>query len=246
MRLMMFVCKTSRPDFGSHRIEECGFQVLEHESTVAFPEKIDETDLADVEAYKVETEKLLKDNLEAKHVVCYDFRLRENKDFSRNMIDLGNPLLIEGPAYGAHNDESFLFVFSIPVFDDKALNLERQYLKPGYRFQIVNTWRILNPVAQDNPLALCDFRTVIPEDLIEADRVSPGRAGEVYYIKDNKSQRWCWLEGQTPNEPFVFVMYDTKPGNQARYRPHITFQNSRAPDEAPPRKSVETRSIVTS
>jgi hypothetical protein len=55
---------------------------------------------------------------------------------------------------------------------------------------MLSTWRILNPVAQDNPLALCDYRSIQSEDLIATDRVIPGRAGEVYYVRYNKSQRW--------------------------------------------------------
>ena len=43
---------------------------------------------------------------------------------------------------------------------------------------------------QDSPLALCDARTIDKDDLIEADRVIPGRAGEVYYLLYNEGQRW--------------------------------------------------------
>lgn len=72
------------------------------------------------------------------------------------------------------------------------------------------------PVLEDRPLALCDYRSIDPEDLVEADRVFPDRVGEVYYLKYNKEQRWYWLEHQRPDEPFVFVMYDTMHGNQAK------------------------------
>jgi len=64
-----------RPELDSHRIEDCGFQVLDHESTVVFPENIEAASLADVENYKRETENMLKESLDAKHVVCYDFRV---------------------------------------------------------------------------------------------------------------------------------------------------------------------------
>jgi hypothetical protein len=37
-----------------------------------------------------------------------DKKLRENRQFEREVIDLGSPLLVEGPAYGAHNGESSL------------------------------------------------------------------------------------------------------------------------------------------
>jgi hypothetical protein len=65
-------------------------------------------------------------------------------------------------------------------------------------------------------LALCDYRSVDPEDFLEADRVFPDRVGEVYYLKYSKKHRWFWLEGQKQSEPFVFIMYDTMVGDQAK------------------------------
>ncbi|KAH8601748.1 hypothetical protein B0O99DRAFT_607358 [Bisporella sp. PMI_857] len=234
-----------RQNLGQYNIANCGFQVLQHQSKVSFSNALEENSLSTVDAYKRETEQLLAASLDATHVVCYDFKLRENRHIERTIIDLESPLLIEGPAIGAHNDVT---ARSGPEMIRRHLSPEDQrlYLKPGYRFRIVNTWRILNPVAEDSPLTLCDFRSIQPADLIEADRVIPGRAGEVYYIKYRASQRWCWLEHQTPQEPFMFVMYDTIPGDQARICPHIAFHNPRAPSNTPPRKSVETRSIVIS
>jgi len=55
-----------------------------------------------------------------------------------------------------------------------------------------STWRPRNEVCEDNPLAVCDYRTVNAEtDLIACDRVVPERAGEVYYIHQNDNQQWA-------------------------------------------------------
>ena len=95
----------------------------------------------------------------------------------------------------------------------------------GSRFTNVDsTWRPLLPVLEDRPLALCDARTVEPDDLIAADRILPDRVGEVYYLRHNKRQRWCWLEKQTSSEVFVFVMYDTMGGDQARRESALPLQ----------------------
>jgi len=53
-----------------------------------------------------------------------------------------------------------------------------------------STWRPLVPVLEDRPLALCDSRSVDPNDLIAADRILPDRKGEVYYLRRNVNQRW--------------------------------------------------------
>ncbi|KAL8711219.1 MAG: hypothetical protein Q9220_004364 [cf. Caloplaca sp. 1 TL-2023] len=121
-----------------------------------------------------------------------------------------------------------------------------KYFKPGYRFRIVNTWRSLVPELEDRPLAFCDYQSIDPEDLVEADRVFPDRVGEVYYLRYNERQRWHWLEHQGLDELFLFTMYDTMAGNQAKYCPHVSFENPRASPTSVPRRSVETRSIIIS
>ncbi|PVH79049.1 hypothetical protein DL98DRAFT_589825 [Cadophora sp. DSE1049] len=222
----------------SFSIDDCAFQVLTHTSRFSRFEAAD-----DVEQYRAETEQLLKDTLGAVYAKCYDSVLRKNVAFQRNELDLADPLHTEGPARGVHNDITYesgpAVINQYMSEDDKA-----SFLKPGYRFRIVNTWRALVPVLEDRPLALCDSRSVEPDDLVAADRIIPGRVGEVYYLTHNPKHKWFWLERQTPSEPFVFVMYDTKSGPHARFCPHVSFQNPNAPEGAPPRESVETRSIV--
>ncbi|MCJ1351381.1 MAG: hypothetical protein MMC33_001365 [Icmadophila ericetorum] len=208
------------------RIDRCGFQVLQHASKVSSLTRFQDVSREDLQAYKRETAVLLGEKLGAVHVICYDFKvivpmsfllyfsvltsvpaqLRINTRVDRQTLDLRDPLLAD------------VTVKSGPEIIRTHLAIQdlERYAKPGYRFRIVNTWRILNPVAQDSPLALCDFRSVDPEDLIPADRVIPGIVGETYYLRYNDQQHWCWLENQTPEEPFMFLMYDTHPGNNAR------------------------------
>ncbi|KAL5323981.1 hypothetical protein ACEPPN_008524 [Leptodophora sp. 'Broadleaf-Isolate-01'] len=222
------------------RIGECGFEVFDHKSKFsAFPTA------EDVIQYREETEMLLKEKLGAEFVQCYDSRLRENVLFQRRQLDLNDLTLTEGPARGVHNDITYV---SGPTVINRYLSDETKskYLRPGYRFRIVNasTWRTLIPQLEDRPLALCDSRSVNPEDLVAADRIIPDRVGEVYYLTYNPNHQWFWLEKQTPSEPYAFVMYDTKGGDHARFCPHVSFVNPNAPKDAAPRQSIETRSIV--
>lgn len=192
------------------KIDDSGFEVLSHQSKFS---KFDRAD--DVFQYVSETEELLRERMDAVYVKCYDSRLRKNAMFQRTQLDLNDPLLTEGPARGAHNDITYS---SGPVVINRYLpeDIQKKFLKPGYRIRIVNTWRTLNPVLEDRPLALCDSRSVDPDDLVAADRIIPAHVGEVYYLTYNPKHRWLWLEKQTPVEPFAFVMYDTKAGSHAR------------------------------
>jgi hypothetical protein len=98
-------------------------------------------------------------------------------------------------------------------------------------FDSDSTWRTLNPMLEDRPLALCDSRSVEPDDLVAADRIIPDRVGEVYYLTYNPNHRWYWLEKQTPLEPFVFVMYDTKAGSHARCKFNDCYRRLPEADE---------------
>lgn len=53
-----------------------------------------------------------------------------------------------------------------------------------------STWRPLNRVLEDRPLALCDSQSVSANDLVAADRILPDRVGEVYYLRFNQGQKW--------------------------------------------------------
>jgi len=220
-------------------LDTAGFKILHHKSLLSSFTSVEE-----IEVYRSETEACLEKEFEADRVFCFDVKLRLNRRPDNILMDLRDKTLMDIPAQGAHNDVSF---GSGPTLIDYHLpdELKERYLKPGYRFRIVNTWRSILPVIEDSPLALCDFRSVDKNDLISCDRVIPTRAGEVYYLKYNPAQQWYWLDHMTPEEPFLFVVYDSAPGDQARYCPHAPIKdNPLSPPSAPPRRSVETRSII--
>jgi hypothetical protein len=78
--------------------DDCGFEFHEYPSRY----KQFET-AADTEGYRAETEQLLKKRFNAERVMVYDIRLRKNDAFNRSEFDVYDPLLVEGPARGAHN-----------------------------------------------------------------------------------------------------------------------------------------------
>ncbi|KAH9205980.1 hypothetical protein DL95DRAFT_489082 [Leptodontidium sp. 2 PMI_412] len=215
-------------------INEYGFQVVSHLSKFSSFDSSEK-----IKGHRVETEQLLKNTLGSLYVKCYDLVLRKNVVCKRDTIDLGDTLHIEGPARGVHN----ITYVSGPTIINRYMSEEakEEFLKPGYRARIINTWRTLVPVLEDRPLALCDSRSVDPEDLFEADRVIPGLVGEVYYLTYNAKHKWFWLEKQTPAEPFIFMILVNM---LHKVCPHVSFINPNALDRAAPRESIETRSIV--
>ncbi|KAJ5725135.1 uncharacterized protein N7483_006492 [Penicillium malachiteum] len=106
-----------------------------------------------------------------------------------------------------------------------------------WRARIVNVWRPLIPIVEDNPIAFLDPATVHDEDLVEVDRVSPISCGRMYNIKFNPAQKWYWINNQSSEEIAVFVCFDSHP-------PDGRFNYPGARSDAPIRQSVETRTIV--
>lgn len=88
--------------------EQCAFEYIPyHQSEVTAFETP-----ADIAAYVSETKSLLKNRFEAVHVCTYDVKLRRNITFDRQVYDVDDPLVIEGPAVGAHNGQPFKAAFA--------------------------------------------------------------------------------------------------------------------------------------
>ena len=73
---------------------------------------------------------------------------------------------------------------------------------------MLSLWRPLD-IIEDSPMTFCDSRTLRLEDCIAADVVSVESVEENYYVRPRASQSWYWLSSQTPEEPCIFLSYDS-------------------------------------
>ena len=112
------------------------------------------------------------------------------------------------------------------------------------RAQIINVWRPIVGPLWDSPLALCDARSVDPEDLVASDLIFPDRVGETYAVTYNPAQRWSYFPGMTTDEVLLIKCWDTAEDGRARFAPHSAFVDPTAPGDAPPRQSIELRAFV--
>jgi hypothetical protein len=115
----------------------------------------------------------------------------------------------------------------------------------GPRLAVFNVWRAFSGPPQDVPLALCDTRSVAPQDKQYCEITLKTAAGEeltweniTYY--HNHGHRWWYCPDMTRDEAYVFRSYDSAPGH-AEQVPHSAFVNESCPAPAPPRASVEVR-----
>ena len=70
-------------------------------------------------------------------------------------------------------------------------------------------------VVEDQPLALCDARSVELSDLVEADHVRKHYNGANYYARPSRKYRWCYLNRQRNDEVTLLKMFDSNPNVQA-------------------------------
>lgn len=112
------------------------------------------------------------------------------------------------------------------------------------RYAVVNVWRPLIEPVFDAPLALCDARSVMAQDLVAAEIRYPERSGEIYVLKHSPRHRWHYFSGMTTREVLVFKQYDSQASGVSRFTPHAAFLDPAAPADAPLRASIEARCLV--
>jgi hypothetical protein len=112
------------------------------------------------------------------------------------------------------------------------------------RVQVINMWRPIRGPLRDAPLAVCDARTVDPQDLVPSDLVYRERVGETYSVTFNPAHRWYYAPEMRTDEALLLKIADTRTDVAARFMPHTSFADPTTPPDAFPRESIELRSLV--
>jgi hypothetical protein len=222
-----------RPLADALALEREGFELLRHETAV--------TDLYDDDAieqvYYPEIEALLRGVTGATRVVVFDATRRsDGSGGARNRDGL------RGPASRVHVDYTEK---SGPqrVRDLLGEAEARRLAASGARIVQINVWRPIRGPVERSPLALADAASVRPEDLIATDQVFPDRVGEIYHLAHHPVQRWYYAPLMTPDEVLLIKGYDSLT-ERARFTPHGAFDLPDTPEGAPPRESIEVRTLV--
>ena len=114
-----------------------------------------------------------------------------------------------------------------------------------HRYAVYNVWRAFSGPPQDMPLALCDTRTIAPEDKQYCEITMKSASGETMTWENitylyNDEHRWWYCSDMTPHEAYVFRSFDSDPSH-AEQVPHSAFVDPSCLDSAPPRASIEIR-----
>lgn len=214
----------------SFSLDENGFVLVEHRTVVE-----DFFDPKELERlYYREVEALVGRVSGARRVVVFDHTLRSGDEAEREQR------LVREPVLSAHNDYT---EWSGPQRVREVLPAEAEELLQR-RFAIIQVWRAIKDPIVSNPLAIADARSVVPEDLLVAERRYPHRIGQTYRLKYSPRHRWFYFPEMRRDEALVFKVYDSATDARARFTPHTSFDDPATPPGAAPRQSIEARTLA--
>ncbi len=222
--------RNGRPGAEQLVIDRDGYRFVRHETKV-----VDFFDEAEIRSrYYDEMIELVKAESGAKRVHVFDHTLRTADDDDRETRKIREPVA------RVHNDYT---EWSGPQRVRDLLPDEAEQLL-SRRFAIVQVWRPIRHPVETFPLAICDARSLAPEDLVISERRYPNRVGQTYAVTYNPAHRWFWFPRMRRDEAIVFKVYDSMKDGRARWTAHTAFEDPTAPPNARPRESIEIRTLA--
>ena len=213
-------------------IDKEGFVLAAHPTKVA--------DFWDVEelksVYYPEVQALIKAYTGASAVHVFDHTLRsgDEKRQEENFARL--------PVTGVHNDYT---EWSGPQRVRDFLPADEAEALLEHPFAIIQVWRAIGKTIERDPLAICSSEGIEDKDFIAVERRSPERIGQTYSVMFNPNHRWFYVPKMQRDEALVFKVYDSRKDGRSRWSAHTSIQDPTSPPNAPPRESIEIRTIVS-
>ena len=223
--------KDARPIRAALTLDHEGFTLVRHRSAVA-----DFHDDAQVATTgHAEAARIVEAATGASRVVVFDHTWRRRSTGKADQAPAG----ARPQATRVHNDYTEA---SGPQRVRDLMGDEAQALLQK-RFAFINVWRPIIHPANDWPLAVCDARSVEPEQLAATELIYPDRSGEVFAAIHNPAHRWFYFPDMQLDEVMLIKCYDSR-RDVARFTLHTAFADPKTPADAPPRESMEFRTIA--
>lgn len=204
-----------------------GFAFVAHSSTVR--DFYDDSQLAEI--YDAEAAALVCEHTGASRAFVFDHTRRSSSQTVREAQNSRDP------ANAAHTDYTD---WSARKRVEDVMGEEAEALL-AKRFAIVNIWRSIGGAIEEWPLAVCTWDSVDDAHLHTVERRAYNRIGQSRHASYDANNKWFYFPKMTPDEAILIKNYDTATDGRARYALHASFDDPTAPDDAPPRESLETR-----
>lgn len=258
-----------RPIKDEFKIDNAGFELINHKTAVK-----DFSNQEEVERlYYPEVKEMIKKASGASevHVVSHMSRKSTFNDAQEDAKTKKDTDFVtkNNPARFVHVDQSYRGAEQILYLNLPEEEADRRVKK---RWAIMNIWQPFGKPVKKDPLAFVDYRTVDEDDFrtVVANLPPPG-AGEygnvsknlvhkpraeyssngeqaakyeVTNMAHNPNQRWYYASDMTPEEAWVFKIFDSKNDGRAKCAVHSSFPLEGQDDTTDPRTSVEVRCFV--
>ncbi len=175
----------------------------------------------------------LRAQVGAKRVHVFDYNIRA-KTVATPTTLAANPVRL------VHSDYT---VVSGPQRVRDVLPREAETLLKR-RIAFFNLWKPIRRRVEELPLAMCDVGSTVPEDRIRLELRYPDRTGEIYTLRYSRDHRWYYFPKMEVNQALLLKCYDSETDGRARFMPHSAFEDPTSPPGAPPRESIEVRTIA--
>jgi hypothetical protein len=218
-----------RPLIGTLSLSRQGFELVRSETSVV--NFYDEDEVRRV--YYSECERLVKEVTGAARVFVFDHNVRCGPMAKRGENGAREPVK------AAHNDYTLK---SGPQRVRDLMGGQAEELLKN-RFAVINVWRPINGPVEESPLAVCDARSMAQRDFVATDLKYRDRTGEVYSVGYNPDHRWYYFPLMRRDEALLLKCYDSDE-RHTRFTAHTAFADPNSRPDAPPRESIEVRTLV--
>jgi len=185
--------------------------------------------------YEAEIAELVLQTTGAAEAFVFDHTLRSDSSDVRGARSSREPASV---IHNDYTDASACKRLTDLLHEDEA----QQRMK--HRFAIVNVWRSIKGPVWNSPMALCDATSLAPEDLVAAERRAHDRIGELELVSWNPDHRWFYFPEMNEQEALLIKTFDSAHDGRATRSVHTAFDNPLAPQDSPPRESIESRLLV--
>lgn len=181
--------------------------------------------------YYPEIEKLVRRVTKADHVFIRSHLIRTETPIDFN----------DGYARFVHCDYNMK---RLKEFSEEVLTQYGVEPQPNWTYVWYNTWQPFDNPAINNPLAFIDWQSLPYDDVIDYFYTGHNRDSLVAAPVYNPDHSWRYFKDMTTDEVIVFKQLDGRKGDQSVYCPHTSFDVPDAPEDAPPRRSIEMRVLA--
>jgi hypothetical protein len=219
----------ARPVADSLSLDREGFALTRHDTAVT--DFYDEKQVRGI--YYPEMERLVAEATGAQKVLVFDHTIRT----AERAVERG----LRTPVQMVHNDYTDKSgpqrVRDLLPADEAEARLQRRFIE-------INVWRPIKGPVQAWPLALADARSIAPADVITCDLIYADRTGEILYGIYNPDHRWNYFPRMERHEAALIKCFDSLKDGRARFSLHTAFEDPTTPENAPPRESIEIRTLA--